>query len=66
MNELFKMLANQHAYLVALETRMINMEAKIDELRTSNSLTSEIDIPTLSVPKEYPQSAGDDVVAEQL
>ena len=57
MNELLNVAVANNKFLVALETRLINIEAKIDAMQNENKLDADAPVSLVSAPKEYPQSA---------
>lgn len=61
MNDILNILIANNKFLVAIETRLINIESKLDKI---SSIGTDDERPMVSIPKEYPQSAGEEDVAE--
>ena len=66
MNELLNILVANNKILVALETRLINIESKIDAMNNPIGKPEDGVSRDIAIPKEYPQSAGETDVAEQI
>ena len=61
MNELLNIAIANNKFLVALETRLMNIEAKLDAMNTIDS-SNDGSNNSISMPREYPQSAEEIVV----
>lgn len=66
MNELLNGVIANNKFLVALETRLINIEAKIDAMNKPIEINDNCESHNIAIPREYPQSAGEEIVAETL
>lgn len=62
MNELLNVVVANNKFLVAIETRLINIEAKIDAMNTIDKEEIINSLSTISIPKEYPQSAEENII----
>lgn len=65
MNELLNVVVANNKFLVAIETRLINIEAKIDAMNTIDKEEIINSLSTISIPKEYPQSAEENIIVAE-
>ena len=65
MNELLNVVVANNKFLVAIETRLINIEAKIDAIKNENKLDADTPISLVSAPREYPQSAEENIIVAE-